>query len=282
MQSNAALLKARTTYNAAADHFDDAPLGFWDRHGRRAVELLSLQPGARVLEVGCGTGASALPAAAAVGPAGFVLGLDVADKLLARARDKALSGGFDNVSFECRDMTASGLPDAHFDAVISVFSIFFVEDMGRLLAELWRMLRPGGKLAVTTWGRDAFEPCAGMFREEVLRKRPGQAQTLRPWERLSDEHGIRGLFNAAGLSEPAVQSVSDRQPLCGPDDWWTIALASGYRYRIDSLTPEERRQLRMAVRQRISIDRSTAINTNAIHAIATRPAIGDSSVLPMT
>ena len=47
-------------YNAAADHFDDEALGLWAKYGRHTVERLALQPGARVLEAGCGTGASAL------------------------------------------------------------------------------------------------------------------------------------------------------------------------------------------------------------------------------
>ena len=59
--------KAAATYDAAADHFDDEPLGFWDLIGTRTVAKLNLPSGAKVLDVGCGTGASALPAAQAVG-----------------------------------------------------------------------------------------------------------------------------------------------------------------------------------------------------------------------
>src|SRR3954465_10446671 len=63
-----AKLKAATTYNAAADHFDDGALAFWDRYGRETIERLRLKPGSIVLDVGCGSGASAIPAAKAVGP----------------------------------------------------------------------------------------------------------------------------------------------------------------------------------------------------------------------
>ena len=62
----AAKLKAEKTYNAAADNFDAEPLAFWDRYGRRTVERMQLRSGAHVLDVCCGSGASALPAAQAV------------------------------------------------------------------------------------------------------------------------------------------------------------------------------------------------------------------------
>jgi ubiquinone/menaquinone biosynthesis C-methylase UbiE len=143
--------KAAATYNAAADHFDDEPLGFWERIGRRTIERLALSTGANVLDVGCGTGASALPAAEAVGPNGFVSGVDLSARLLDRARGKAIARDCSNIEFRLADMTSLGYPDGHFDAVVSVFAIFFVPDMEGLVRELWRMVRPGGKLAVTTW-----------------------------------------------------------------------------------------------------------------------------------
>jgi ubiquinone/menaquinone biosynthesis C-methylase UbiE len=85
--------KAAATYDAAADHFDDEPLAFWERIGRRTVERLALSDGANVLDVGCGTGASALPAAEAVGPNGFVIGVDLSSRLIDRARAKATARG---------------------------------------------------------------------------------------------------------------------------------------------------------------------------------------------
>src|SRR4029079_17872963 len=84
-----AKLKAATTYNAAADHFDDGPLAFWDRYGQRTIEQLRLKPGSIVLDVGCGSGASAMPAAKVVGMHGRVIGVDLAERLLALAQAKA-------------------------------------------------------------------------------------------------------------------------------------------------------------------------------------------------
>jgi len=108
--------KAAASYNSAADHFDDEPLSFWDLIGKRTVTNLKLQAGAKVLDVCCGTGASALPAAQAVGKNGFVVGVDLAARLLDRARTKALAAGLDNVEFRLADMTALNYPDGSFDA----------------------------------------------------------------------------------------------------------------------------------------------------------------------
>jgi ubiquinone/menaquinone biosynthesis C-methylase UbiE len=89
MATNPTKLRAASAYNAAADHFDDEPPGFWARIGRRTIERLELPSGACVLDVGCGTGASALPAAEKVGPQGKVSGVDLAERLLEIGRQKA-------------------------------------------------------------------------------------------------------------------------------------------------------------------------------------------------
>ena len=116
--------KAAATYDAAADHFDDEPLAFWERIGKRTVERLALATGAKVLDVGCGTGASALPAAGAVGSKGSVVGVDLSAHLLDRALAKAKAHGLSNVEFRLAEMTSLGYPNDHFDAVVSVSRSF--------------------------------------------------------------------------------------------------------------------------------------------------------------
>src|SRR5690242_12936306 len=119
-----AKLKAESTYNAAADHFDDGPLAFWDRYGQATVARLGLAPGSSVLDVGCGSGASAIPAARAVGPSGRVVGIDLAQRLLELARAKSAAQKLQNIEFQRADMTALSYADDSFDAVVCVFAIF--------------------------------------------------------------------------------------------------------------------------------------------------------------
>ncbi len=118
--------KAAAAYNAAADFYDDAANSFWERFGCRTIERLHLQHGARILDVCCGSGASAIPAAEKVGPEGFVLGIDLAEKLLELARMKASDRGLQNIEFRAGDMLDLRLPESEFDAVVCVFGIFFV------------------------------------------------------------------------------------------------------------------------------------------------------------
>ena len=115
--------KAQATYNAAAVCFDDPANAYWDRYGRRTVERLQLPPGSSVLDVACGTGASALPAAEIVGPTGRVVGIDLAENLLDLARTKAVACGLQNIDFRQDDMTQLHYDNDSFDAEFSTTDV---------------------------------------------------------------------------------------------------------------------------------------------------------------
>src|SRR5215510_3216649 len=96
--------KAASTYNAASDYYDHPANTFWERYGRCTVERLGLATGERVLDVCCGSGASAIPAAEIVGSDGAVVGVDLAENLLELARAKAKQRGLTNIQFRSRDL----------------------------------------------------------------------------------------------------------------------------------------------------------------------------------
>src|SRR5215469_18716764 len=132
--------RAARAFGAAADHYGVASLGFWDRFGAATVARLGLAAGGSVLDLCCGAGASAIPAAREVGPAGHVLGIDVAGPLLELARARAAREGLANVEFRQGDATCTGQPDGSFDAVVCVFGVFFAADMTAFIAEMWRLV----------------------------------------------------------------------------------------------------------------------------------------------
>ena len=268
-----AKLKAATAYNAASDHFDDEPLGFWKRYGERTVERLALHPGARVLDVGCGTGASALPAADRVGPTGKVIGVDLAERLLEIAQQKAASRNLGNAEFHFGDMERLGYPDGDFDAVICVFAIFFVPDMAKQLRELWRMVCPGGRLAITTWGPRVLEPAASMFWSAVKELRPELYLGFNPWDRITEPEPLRALLAEAGISNADILAEDGSQDLGSPEDWWTIVIGSGFRSIVDQMGPEMAGRLRETNLSQIRSQGITSVEANVIYAVARKTPI---------
>lgn len=105
-----------------------------------------LPRGATVVDIGCGAGMDCLLAGADVGPGGRVIGIDVTDEMLARARAGAAQMSMDQVRFEKADMEALPLDDASVDVVISNGVINLATDKPAVFAEIRRVLRPGGRL----------------------------------------------------------------------------------------------------------------------------------------
>jgi ubiquinone/menaquinone biosynthesis C-methylase UbiE len=104
-----------------------------------------------VLDLGSGTGYPALLGAQTVGPSGSVIGLDLAEQMLAAARRKATALGLANVTFRTGDVTALPFEANSFDAVTSRFCLMFLPEIPKAAAEIARVLKPGGWVAVAVW-----------------------------------------------------------------------------------------------------------------------------------
>ena len=260
--------KAATTYNAAADFYDHPANTFWGRYGRRTVERLGLHEGERVLDVCCGSGASAIPAAQMIGPSGSVVGVDLADNLLELARRKARAENLANIEFRSGDITQLLFEADSFDVAICVFGIFFVPDMSAAVSELQRVLRPGGKLAITTWGPRFFEPANTAFWNSVRNVRPDLYKGFNPWDRISEVEDLRSLLVAIGFENLQIVADSGSQPVNSPSDWWAMIMGSGYRGTIEQLTPEAREQVLKENTDFIQRTALQSVECNVVYATA--------------
>jgi SAM-dependent methyltransferase len=192
-------------------------LDFFDQemapHTERLLAAAAVQPGDRVLDVGCGAGGTALDAARA---AGHVLGVDVSERMLERARRRA--AGVENVEFVLGDAQTHPLEAAGYDLVISRCGLMFFADPEAAFANIRRALRPGGRLVGLIWQRYEDNEWATALRV-----------TPEPFS-LGDPDATRALLERAGFRDVRLEDV-DEPVFYGADvdaafDWahWFAAL----------------------------------------------------------
>jgi ubiquinone/menaquinone biosynthesis C-methylase UbiE len=119
------------------------------------TELLaraSLVPGEQVLDVACGTGLVTLAAARAVGTGGRVVGIDLSERMVAAAAQRARELQVANVRFTRMDAERLDLPDAGFDVALCALGLMYLPDPDQALREMLRVLRPGGRMSLAVWG----------------------------------------------------------------------------------------------------------------------------------
>jgi len=182
--------------------------------------LASLEPGEAVLDLGSGGGIDVLLSARRVGPAGRVYGVDMTDEMLALARRNAERAGATNVEFLKGTIEAVPLPDASVDVVISNCVINLSTDKDAVLREAFRVLRPGGRFAVSDVVVRGEVPeeirrnvelwigcVAGALRDDEyaakLRAAGFEDVEIEPW-RVYDVEDARALLSSGGIDVDAV------------------------------------------------------------------------------
>ncbi len=184
-------VKLKTTWNTGdygvvAKYLESSAMEF--------LACIPIDPGTRVLDVACGSGQAALPAARA---GAVVTGVDIAPKSIEQARARAEAEGLD-IRFDEGDVEMLPYEDASFDLVISLIGAMFAPRPERVAAELVRVCRPGGRIVMANWTPEGF---IGLFLKTIGKHVPPPSLMPSPlkWgdeavvrERLS--HGVADLL----------------------------------------------------------------------------------------
>jgi ubiquinone/menaquinone biosynthesis C-methylase UbiE len=172
-----------------------------------AVNIASPKPGEQVLDVCCGTGVAVRLALPRVAPGGRVTGLDIDPAMIEVAR--SLAHGSDGVTSDWYCTSAQKMPfdNGTFDLVFCLQGLQFLPDCTAGLAEMRRVMKPGGRLVAIVW--DAIELCEGQYAVvQILRRRNVDATPMLKANALGDAGKVRTHAENAGFSDVSVRAVS--------------------------------------------------------------------------
>lgn len=224
----------------------------WGPLGQELVDRSAPQPGERVLDVCCGDGASAIPAAHAVGPTGVVDAIDGAAGLLESGR--AAAPGLPHLRFVRADVTTWTPAEGPYDLVQSGFGVFFLPDMDAATKRLAGLLRPGGRLAVSTWRYPAIRAFAGCLVdavEEVRGEPVEEPEGPRPSERIDDETKLADWLGSLGLADVRTWHVPFELPV-DADLARHLVAGTGLRSRLDGFDETEVERVHATLLRRLA------------------------------
>ena len=209
---------------AWVDHADDYD-ALLERFGLAAIDRLAPAPGERLLDIGCGTGATTLTLADRVAP-GTVLGVDLSAKMLTEAQRRAGQAGVTGAEFRQADVQTGDLGRGDFDAAFSRVGVMFFEDPAAAFTNVAGALKPGGRLAFICFQGPEVNPVVVLpvlAAAEVLSlSGPSDPTGPGPFS-LADPDRTAAILTQAGFIEVTITEGPDQALLTGADDLPAIA-----------------------------------------------------------
>ena len=225
-----------------APGYDHPSLSFFPETAKRLVEhheldALDQNPGLHLLDVCTGTGCVALAAAEKLSQ-GQVTGIDLSTGMLQQARNKAAAKNLNNTRFHQMDLEYLSLKnldrlDQAFDIATSSFGLFFLEDMTKGLANIAGTVKPGGKIAITSFTGDAFSPMADLFIQRY--ESTGRVVPPLSWKRLAAEELIRELFGAVDITKVDIHHEPLGYQMTDAQMWWDVMWNAGWRTLLNQM-----------------------------------------------
>jgi ubiquinone/menaquinone biosynthesis C-methylase UbiE len=210
------------------------------------VEYANPQPGERVLDLACGTGAPSLKVARRVGPSGHVVATDLSEEPLRIAAERARERGLGNIEFQKADAHALPFGEDEFDLVTCRFGVMFFADLPRALAEMKRVLKPGGRIAFAAWGsfdQPYFQSTVGTVLRHTRAEAPKGAAAM---FKFGEPGRLARALEQAGLVQARDELRRVPWPWSEtPEELWAYfqAVTVPFRPVLEQATPEMEREI---------------------------------------
>lgn len=261
-------------WGRAAETYSRVGPQFFQHFGSRLVELAPIPAGGKVLDVAAGRGALLFSAAEKVGPQGKVTAIDLSEGMVRETGNEIRSLGIANAEILQMDAERLDFPDSTFDCVLCGFAIFFFPHLDQALAEFRRVLKPGGVLAVSTWGQT--DERWKWLREMTARSRTAQTEAPSDRPQFESPEGMEELLGRAGFADVKVTKAAKEFLFADEEEWWANLWSHGARLMLETQSPEQLESARAISHQKLQeIAQPEGIPCifRALYSIATKPAV---------
>ena len=257
-------------FDTVAPGYDHPALSFFPETAARMVDHLALDGALNLLDVCTGTGVVALAAAEKLHQ-GKVTGIDLSSGMLEQARNKAAQRKLANVAFRQMDLEQLEFPEASFDVATSSFGLFFLEDMVKAITTIAKTVKPGGRIAISSFANDAFSPMADLF----LARYESFGYEVPPlsWKRISTRQLMNELFSQAGISKVEIHHEPLGYYMTSAEMWWDVVWNAGFRGLLNQLTAEQQvefKQIHMNEIDALINHDKVWFNTEVLIAVGTK------------
>ena len=224
--------KVMASFDMASDGYDCPSLRFFAQSASWLINTMQLKGNENLLDIATGTGHVAIAAAQEL-KKGNVTGIDLSEKMLQRAMAKANERHVRNVTFKRCDLEDMGFDEDTFDAASCAFGLFFLPHMENGLRSISKVLKTGGKFAMTSFRPSLMMPLRGMLMERI--KGYGVEEPKLSWMLLDSPEKINSLLKGAGYRDIQIISKQMGYYLKDSLEWRDVLWNSGYRGLVSQL-----------------------------------------------
>jgi ubiquinone/menaquinone biosynthesis C-methylase UbiE len=240
-------LRVAAVFDRSAATYEAVDVAWFDPIAAGLVRELAPRPGEHALDIGCGRGAALLPIARAVGPDGHVTGFDLAEQMVALTQADVDAEGLTNVDLLVRDASDPGLPQGAYDLIACSLVAFFLPDPPTAVAGWHGLLRPGGRLGLSTFGeRDAVWVALDAVFRPYLPPQMRDARTTGETGPFGSDAGVEGLLRDAGFHQPRTTHAPVSVTFRDAEHWHTWSWSHGQRAMWEFVPEEERASVKAA------------------------------------
>ena len=231
--------KVMASFDMASEGYDCPSLRFFVESASWLIKNMQLKGNENLLDIATGTGHVAIAAAQKLRRS-KVTGIDLSEKMLLRAGKKANEMNLRNLTFKLCDIEDMGFDNDSFDMACCAFVLFFLPNMGYGLKCISKVLKPGGKLAITSFSPSLMMPLRKLLIDKV--KEYGVEEPKLSWMLLDSPDKISALMRGAGYSDIQIQSKQMGYYLKNSQEWRDVLWNSGYRGLFSQLSEEDLKQ----------------------------------------